>query len=102
MGVRAFAVEDVRGLLHDLAGQRGDVRGYCRVLGDRVEQMGSALPELVEEFSVIHARGYPAPHHPWPQTRENAERFVRENGGTLRHRFVTEWAELDPALVEGA
>lgn len=44
-----------------------------------------------EEFIVCHARGYPDPYKPWPQTRERAEEFARERGGELKRRLVTDW-----------
>ena len=55
------------------------------------------LKPLKEELMVIHARGYPDPHRPWPQTRKYARRFVQEHGGTIRHRLVSEWKNLRDA-----
>lgn len=46
------------------------------------------------EFIVCHARGYPDPYRPWPNTLAEAERFVDEHGGFVQHRLVTVWEEL--------
>lgn len=50
--------------------------------------------ECREEFLVVGARGYPGPQG--QQTRRDAERFVAKHGGRIRHRFATEWHDLDP------
>ena len=45
------------------------------------------------EFLVVDAAGWPGGITPWPQTEENARRFVAEHGGILRTRLVTDWED---------
>lgn len=60
----------------------------------------SKAPEPFEwhdEYMVCHAVGYPDPFLPWPNTRENAQRFAAEHKGArtvVKHRIATQWQEL--------
>lgn len=59
--------------------------------------------ELIEEFIVIHAAGYPDPVRPHPNTRESAHRFASEGRrlpefpATVRCRMVSPWVDDLPA-----
>lgn len=55
--------------------------------------------ELRREYIVCRAAGYPDPHSPFPNTRENAERFARDHRrlpnfpAIIKTRLVSEWTE---------
>lgn len=49
---------------------------------------------LHAEYIVCHARGYPDPFRPVPQTLEAALDFQRRQGGKIKTRKVSEWREV--------
>jgi hypothetical protein len=61
--------------------------------------------QLRREFIVCQAAGYPDPYSPWPNTRENSERFAAEHRrspkypATVMTRLVSEWVELREGRV---
>jgi hypothetical protein len=51
--------------------------------------------KLKDEFIVCHARGYPDPFRPVPNTLERAREFVSAHDGEIKYRVVSEWETVE-------
>lgn len=67
----------------------------CDGTGERTITDRRKAPGLREEYLIIHAPGWPGGINPVPQTLARAEEFVREHGGQLMIRQLTDWQERE-------
>lgn len=50
-----------------------------------------------KQYTVLHAPGWPGGYHPVPNTLEEGQRFVKENGGELKWRWILDWQKVPDA-----